>query len=428
MAEGSEAAVDTPKQENAQSAKIDFFETSNEPPNWLNREFMEKALREYEKDQSLHIFDCEIIPATKPGDNFASVVFRANVKYTAATKTESKSIIVKVKPFVDGFKKDLLGMAPLFQTEGSMYMNVLPEMQRLLTQIGDNEIMSPGLIYYGTDPEIIMFEDIAPQGYVMRHMGMNFENTKKVILKLAKFHALSFHMYYDEKKDLDEYKAGLITTAGIGALQFFVDGFARAVGCIKTWPGFEDIGQKMEQLVPHFMQKLKKVYRPNKPHEGINVLNHGDFHIKNILFINDENDDIQKISFIDFQISFWGTPAIDLAYVMYCNASSETRTNHRDDLIKIYHERFCEVLNQLGCLKSPPSLLDLHVEILKHGFLEILLAVQFMAMFYVRFEDIPKDATMLDLEEMTKTMYNVNMRADLEKLIMKFYYKGYLEL
>ncbi|XP_059621224.1 uncharacterized protein LOC132264905 [Phlebotomus argentipes] len=413
----------------AKEMKVDFFKVATDPPEWLNREYLEKAFREYENDKTLHIFECEIVPATKPGDNFASIVFRAHLKYTTKKKTVSVSVIIKVRPFMDGIWKDLLIDMPLFKVEADMYMKILPEMQRLLAQMGDPEIIAPNMIYYSNNPEIIIIEDIAPKGFVMRHKPMNFENTKKVIEKLAKFHALSYYMYHDEKKEVDEFKYGLLGTHSMASMQFFVEGFMRATRCIKEWPGYEEIAEKMEQLAPKLLQTARKAYRPNKPNEGFNVLNHGDFHIKNLLFLNDEDDAIQEVSFIDFQISIWSSPAVDLNYVMYCNASSETRDNHREELIRIYHVKFCSILEALGCLKRPPSLLELNIEMLKNGVVELLLAIQFMAMFYVNFEEL-KGVDMSDMDALSRMLYNneSGMRPVLEKLLIKFLHKGYLEV
>uniref|UniRef100_A0A1L8DZ13 Putative ecdysteroid kinase n=1 Tax=Nyssomyia neivai TaxID=330878 RepID=A0A1L8DZ13_9DIPT len=414
------------EKKNVTEVTPDFFHVPTDPPEWLNREYLEKVFREYEHDQTLHIFECEIVPATKPGDNFASIVFRAHLKYTSKKKTESLSVIIKVRPFLEGFRKDLLSSMPLFETEADMYTRIIPEIQRLLIQIDDKDVIAPNMIYYHNDPEIIIFEDIAPKGYVMRHKAMNFENTKKLILKLAKFHAASFYMYHEEKKELDEFKNGLVTT--LAPIDFFQQGYMNVVKCIKEWPGFEEVAEKMEKVGPVFLKKLRKSYIANKPNNGYNVLNHGDFHIKNLLFRNDENDDIQDISFIDFQISVWCSPAIDLNYVLYVNASTETRDNHKNELLSIYHAKFCSVLEDLGCLKKPPSLLELHIEMLKNGFLEVLLAIQFMAMFFVDYENIDK-ADLGDMDKMLKILYNESaMRPVLEKLIVKFLHKGFFEI
>lgn len=66
-------------------------------------------------------------------------------------------------------------------------------------------------------------------------------------------------------------------------------------------------------------------------------------------------------------MSVYSTPAIDLAYLMFMIADRECRQNHRDQLLKSYHDQFVATLNQLGCKAKPPTLLDIQVETLKNG-------------------------------------------------------------
>ena len=84
------------------------------------------------------------MPATKPGENFASIVFRATVSYTSRGKERSDvKYIVKVEPFVEGFQKEMMGCGAQFETETAMYTRTLPAMQYLLKSIGDPEIIAP---------------------------------------------------------------------------------------------------------------------------------------------------------------------------------------------------------------------------------------------------------------------------------------------
>lgn len=70
---------------------------------------------------------------------------------------------------------------------------------------------------------------------------------------------------------------------------------------------------------------------------------------------------------IDFQFCFYGSPAPDIFWTLYFVASNETRENHRPELIKLYHDEFVGTLAKLGYLKTPPSLMDLNIELLKNG-------------------------------------------------------------
>ena len=59
---------------------------------------------------------------------------------------------------------------------------------------------------------------------------------------------------------------------------------------VKTWPGYEKYVPKLENLRRTFREKGIKTYSPNKAGFGYNVLNHGDFHIKNLMFQEDEDE------------------------------------------------------------------------------------------------------------------------------------------
>lgn len=149
---------------NGESKKNGFFDSVQAPPEWLTESYMENALREYEKDDDLKVSVvykscCEIrsnplscvqitryaiATCTKPGDNFVGVIFRATISFTTRGSARDESFIVKIEPFLEGFKKDAMASQPFFQTEGRMYTELLPVMQELLKNSGDPEMIAPG--------------------------------------------------------------------------------------------------------------------------------------------------------------------------------------------------------------------------------------------------------------------------------------------
>lgn len=79
------------------------------------------------------------------------------------------------------------------------------------------------------------------------------------------------------------------------------------------------------------------------------------------------------ISFqIDFQLSIWASPAVDLLMALYVVCSQDARDNHRDELIKIYHDQFAATLKEVGYLRAIPSLNSLQIELLRNGFQGII--------------------------------------------------------
>lgn len=136
-----------------------------------------------------------------------------------------------------------------------------------------------------------------------------------------------------------------------------------------TWEGFSHIGSKLQALKSTFLDKLKRVYVPNRGGcNPYNVLNHGDFHAGNLLH-KTKNRKITETAMIDFQLCHWGSPAIDLLYVLYLVVSRDVMNAHRDRLVREYHQCFVEYLSGLGHQGWVPSLKDLHSELQKKAFL-----------------------------------------------------------
>lgn len=67
---------------------------------------------------------------------------------------------------------------------------------------------------------------------------------------------------------------------------------------LKTWKGFEETTEKMQNIAKKFEELGEKVYHPNSNSDGYNVLNHGDFHFNNMLFKKDDAGKINNVLFV----------------------------------------------------------------------------------------------------------------------------------
>ncbi|XP_055695949.1 uncharacterized protein LOC129797409 [Lutzomyia longipalpis] len=412
---------------------IHFNKDEVNPPDFLNQEFFENVLQTSENDKALKITQLKLVPGTKPGDHFASIMFKAIISYTTKGKTiEDRSLVIKTMPVEEGIKRDMLKDMPIFDREIAMYTQVLPEMKRIMESIGDDEVLSPKLIYQSTDPLILIFDDITKHGYEMHYGFYDFDNTVKVLKKLAKYHALSFYMNdnkYNTSIDMQNY-ATMMSSDMFEKLKVFTEGFTYLADEVKNWPGYEAIAEKLATQNVTFMEKLIQLYQPNQEPK-FNVLCHGDFHIKNMMFIKN-GQDIDKTMFLDFQISFWGSPAIDLIYVFYAIGNAECR-RRRGEILAIYHATLTEYLNRLGCLGKPPSLLELNMEVLKRGAMELLWAVGFLPFLCLDFTKIDMEAIVDPSPEvmgnMRRMMYkNEEIVKILREVLPDLLYKGILKM
>jgi Ecdysteroid kinase-like family len=132
---------------------------------------------------------------------------------------------------------------------------------------------------------------------------------------------------------------------------------------------------------------------------------------------------------VDFQVCNYATPAIDLIYAMYHFLSAENRQTKRAEFIKCYHDQFVKSLNEFGYMKTPPSLIDVQVELLRHGNLEVMIAICNAVAFYMDFTKMTAED--FDMGEGThrsyKRLYN---SSDYKQMILKelprFLHNGFI--
>ncbi|XP_062551178.1 uncharacterized protein LOC134216255 [Armigeres subalbatus] len=355
-------------------------------PQWMDDAFFEKVLKHSENDSDLSVSDSKLIPGTKPGDHFASVIFRAKVTFNSRGENCEISLVIKTIPAQEGIKKDLLKGGEIFGTETIMYQTVIPEMVRLLRSVGDNTEFGPRLLYSSNDPFWVMvFEDITKRDYQMKYHQLNLVDAKIVYTKLARWHAASI-VLSDTVPVIPKLDKSLIGVMHTDFSKMWIANIAILAKLCHGWSGYEKYGDRLDSLKDTIITKLKTIFQL-KDSNLYNVLNHGDLHYKNMMY-KIEGSATKDILLLDYQMSFWGTPACDIIYSLYNTCSIETRDNHRDELIKFYHDEFTATLNNLGYLKKIPTLVDLHVEILKCGYLETFLSCTFLPVMILPFEEI----------------------------------------
>lgn len=133
---------------------------------------------------------------------------------------------------------------------------------------------------------------------------------------------------------------------------------------------------------------------------------------------------------LDFQLTKWGSPSIDVSYLLYMVASDETRESHRDEVVQFYYIELVKALKDVGFMTKPPGVLELNVELLKNGFLEVLIAVCFLPFFYLDIHSFNIDVAYETGVEGTNLRRSLYASPDYKQMITKvmsdFLYKGFL--
>lgn len=165
---------------------------------------------------------------------------------------------------------------------------------------------------------------------------------------------------------------------------------------------------------------------------GFTVLNHGDDWINNMMFKLAENGDIEDFKFLDFQMSFWGSPVADLFYFLLSSVRDDVKAAKFDELIEYYHEMLVESLKRVNYEQHIPTLEELKEEVMLKG--ELASEMIFGIMFVCKYTS-EKEIDFADMfsgqidEESMKLMYrNDNFMAALEAILPFLEERGFLDL
>uniref|UniRef100_A0A0A1WRG4 Uncharacterized kinase-like protein D1044.1 n=1 Tax=Zeugodacus cucurbitae TaxID=28588 RepID=A0A0A1WRG4_ZEUCU len=342
------------------------------PPSYLNADFIKQVLESHfngahdgGNNNKVEILECQFERATAEGENFCSVIYRAKVQFCLQRADAENSKNSNAKRNITVIVKDVLGeIAELGSNELVMYKHVLPEMQKILelpaeeNKIGDGAAVPKfyATCYYSArDPrEIYVLEDLNDAGYcgMNRYVGLDLEETKVVLKKLAIFHAAS--MKYIEKFPTES--AALLPSTFANGFHddvyfnaIVVGGITAAAKIVAEWENFEEIATKMRASVDKFDECAKRVIRTERCR--FKVLTHGDLWANNVLMkyatVNGKQVP-QDAVFVDFQMGFVGSCGYDINFFLNTSVQMDVLKLHRYELLRHYYAQLKETLKTLG--------------------------------------------------------------------------------
>lgn len=118
-------------------------------------------------------------------------------------------------------------------------------------------------------------------------------------------------------------------------------------------------------------------------------------------FINILNNFHPKL---DFQTCVFASPAIDLTSAIYNFISDSNRPKRRDEFIAVYHKQFVDTLKEFGYQKHIPTLMELQVDMLRNGNLQVIASI---CMKYLSYFDCKR----LEPEDLSNGMRSVKVKA-----------------
>lgn len=384
-----------------------IMESSIKSPLWMDRQLFTDVVQHHLSDVSAKVLDFKVKPAL--AEHFASAMFRVEMNFSTTSRPENfLSVVIKIPP-THGTQVDFIESSPLFEIEQDMYKSPLNDIKLLLESVGDFSQIHPKLIYQAIKPHrVIVLEDLSLSGYTRVLQPLeDFEESRMVFERLSKFHASSFFLINERKVDFSRFSNYSVFHIEDPILRekWLIESIETFTEVLESWGGHDEYVGKLKVFRENFLEIGKRLYEQDPA--GYNVLNHGDFHIKNLLF-KKAGGKIEDFYFLDYQVSVLASPCVDLFYALYNHISDENRWSRRNEIIHVYHVEFTNTLKRLGYIGKIPSLLDLQMSLVKHGQMEVVKCICFKMFFWTDAADAQIDEVLgsSDSKSIKARIYN----------------------
>uniref|UniRef100_A0A8W7PPC6 CHK kinase-like domain-containing protein n=1 Tax=Anopheles coluzzii TaxID=1518534 RepID=A0A8W7PPC6_ANOCL len=336
---------------------------------FITRDYLQGILRREQCESAITVESFKVVAPLAKGENYSSDILRVTVNYTTGSHNHrTQTYIIKVS-FARDEDADLLDAYDVFKREIAVYDVVMPKVEQLLSSIGYSKRLAPvAHAIHATTIKHFVFEDLSLQGYkpVGRAAGLNFGQLQLVLEKIAKFHAATAVLYSIEEDAMAAHHYRNISEDVPHFYPLFQNSVVACGEQASNWPTTKGkIAEKLCALEKTIIAKGCRVY--TRTETDFNVLNHGDLWVNNVMLKTEPSGKPTDAILVDYATGFFGSPAIDLSYLLFTSASNDVTVEDFDLLLQHYHGELVDTLTKLKYAKRVPTLLDIQVEMLRKG-------------------------------------------------------------
>ncbi|XP_037953861.1 uncharacterized protein LOC119684003 [Teleopsis dalmanni] len=408
-----------------------------QPPEWITTDFLQDVLKEYFKDDTLQVSNL-VIKSTYTGDKpngFASEMHRA-IFHLARSGVDGKfSVIIKDHP--KGQSGVVAHKSKLFKREILAYKEILPRIEEMLASIGDNTKIAPACYYTTETPEpFIILEDMSVTGFenFEKCRLLNLDYVLPTIEKLAKLHACSAVLAAQRPNIMEFFEEAAISRNPDRKdfLVFFPVNIRCVAEELTHWKGYEEITEKMYKLSENVLQKAVEMFESHE--EGFRVFNLADIWVDNLMFhINNETKEPDDVVMLDYQLSYYGSPATDLNYFLFGSVNENVRKVHFKFIIREYHRILKETLEKLNYTEHIPTLKEINIELIKNSLQAVIAATCLTPIILMDAGAITNLENLFTRSEegdqiRRQNVENPKYRAFLQRTVKEFELNGFLDL
>ncbi|XP_051158161.1 uncharacterized protein LOC127279683 [Leptopilina boulardi] len=288
--------------------------------------------------------------ASKDGDNFLGCLYRVRIESEENGETTEMNLIFKCLP-ISGEMRHLLRTENLFLSEITFYELRFPMFVKLLEKYEMTMTEVPR--YYGcrNSPgnKIIIMEDLNSKGYMMKESKLlDYSHATMAIRLLGKFHACSFALRDKRPEEFEHLRK--IEEPLFPAPEQLSDHFDALVDV--ALESIKDEDEYYKESVRALKKNITQLINDacdGRNSEPYATLNHGDMWTNNMLFKYNENHEPVDIRLLDYQLCRYGSPSLDLMYMLMTCCTPEMRRKHCSQLLNDYYDSLSNCLKKMDC-------------------------------------------------------------------------------
>ncbi|XP_055904402.1 uncharacterized protein LOC129940172 [Eupeodes corollae] len=281
---------------------------------------------------------------------------------------------IKTAPIDIASRQKYIEEFGVFKKEVSVYANLLPKLSK-------GQLDFSARCYYAKD-DILVFEHLGEMGFRMgsdRSGLLDFDHLKCALSSLANMHASS--IVFEAKNQLkicDMFPEIVKENAYPAAAhsirrENFDNGVVALCEIIKIMPEFK-ASKHLDFILKQFPREMNKIFDFVKPSSKyLNVFSHGDLWANNLLFKYENNRPVQS-RIVDFQLTRYAPPILDVITVLTIPTSRKFRSEHLDSLLASYYSMLGYFLKQHGFqindFLTPQQFEESIREFKEHGLIE----------------------------------------------------------
>lgn len=244
---------------------------------WLNESIFENVIENHLslKRDEFKIASIESKPATKPGDNYMSVILRSKLEIELKSG-EKRSLSYIVKCLLTTVYNEAMAEGySAFPKEKEVYSFLIPEFEKLYSEVGVSVSFAPKCFYSTEEPvKIIVMEDLSNYEMVHRSLGLDQSHIEQGLAWLGKFHAASMVYRYRNGDYGKDFESGVFAIHMESAYQPYYNGyFDYYINALKRVPNGQTIAEKVEKWRGKLFASVCKSLEYDE--NAFNVLCHG---------------------------------------------------------------------------------------------------------------------------------------------------------